>query len=137
MRTAERRILDPLNLILYWIATPVREQQVARTRARINALEAKNPDLAERFAERERNCMPGPPWTAARGETILNYPTKGIQKVWMEEGKPVRLTEWSAPDLHCATLKSTTEKTFEDGRMRLAFERRALRVAISAQAPKQ
>jgi len=29
VRTAEQRILDPLNLILYWIATPVREWEVA------------------------------------------------------------------------------------------------------------
>jgi hypothetical protein len=55
----------------------------------------------------------------------------------MEEGKLVRLTEWSAPDLHCATLKSTTEKTFEDGRLRVAFERRALDVTINAPATRQ
>jgi hypothetical protein len=48
VRTAEQRILDPLNLILYWIATPVREQQVARALARINALEANEPDLHAR-----------------------------------------------------------------------------------------
>ena len=45
VRTAEQRILDPLNLFKYWIATPVRERQVARALARISALEAKNPDL--------------------------------------------------------------------------------------------
>jgi hypothetical protein len=135
MRTVEHRILDPLNLILYWIATPVRERQVARAEARIDALRAKNPVLmAKRMAEWERTCIPGSPWTAAGDETILNYATEGIQKVWMEEGKPVRLTEWSAPDLHCVTLKSTTEKTFEDGRMRLAFERRALKVTMNASA---
>jgi hypothetical protein len=136
LRTAEQSVLDPLNLILYWIATPVREQQVARAVARINALEAKNPDFARRNAERERTCMLGDPWTAAGDETILNYATKGIQKVWMEEGKPVRLTEWSAPDLHCVTLKSTTEKTFADGRLRLAFERRALKLTMNAPATK-
>jgi hypothetical protein len=50
----------------------------------------------------------------------------------MEEGKPVRLTEWSAPDLRCLTLKSTTEKTFDDGLLRLAFEQRALKVTMNA-----
>jgi len=134
LKTAEQRILNPLNLILYWMATPVRERQVARALARINALEAKNPDLAKRIAERERTCMPGSPWTTAGDETVLNYATRGIQKVWMEEGKPVRLTEWSAPDLHCVALKSTTEKMFEDGRLRLAFERRALKVTMNAPA---
>jgi hypothetical protein len=53
----------------------------------------------------------------------------------MEEGKPVRLTQWPAPDLHCFALKSTTEKTF-DGRLRLAFERRALKVTMNAPATK-
>jgi hypothetical protein len=66
------------------------------------------------------------------GETILNHATTGIQKVWMEEGKPVRLTEWSAPDLRCMTLKSTTEKTFDDGRLRPAFEKRALKLTMNS-----
>jgi hypothetical protein len=52
----------------------------------------------------------------------------------MEEGKPVRLTEWSAPDLGCVTLKSTTEKTFQDGSLRVAFERRALKVTMNEPA---
>jgi hypothetical protein len=80
--------------------------------------------------------MPGPPCTAVGDETVLNYATKGIQKVWMEEGKPVRLTEWSAPDLRCVTLKSITEKTVEDGRLQLAFEWRALKVTMNAPATK-
>jgi hypothetical protein len=130
--TAGQRILDGLNLVLYWAATPVRERHVALKQASINALEAKDPELAKRIAEREGTCMPGTPWTAVGSETILNYATTGIQKVWMEDGKPVRLTEWSAPDLHCLTLKSTTEKTFDDGTLRLAFERRALKVTVNA-----
>lgn len=137
VRTAEHRILDPLNLILYWVATPVREREVARAEARIDALWTKNPGLmAKRMAEWDRTCVPGSPWTAVGDGTMLNYATKGIQKVWMEEGKPVRLTEWSAPDLHCVTLKSTTEQTSEDGRLRLAFERRALKVTMNAPATK-
>jgi hypothetical protein len=137
VRTAEQRILlDPLNLILYWIATPVRERAVARQEVRINALKARNPELmAKLIAERERTCVPGPSWTAAGNEMILNYAAKGIQKIWMEEGKPVRLTEWPAPDLHCVTLKSTTEKMF-DGRLRLVFEQRALKVTMNTPATK-
>jgi hypothetical protein len=131
--TAGQRILDGLNLIVFWVATPVREQHVARVEAMINGLKAKNPELAKRIAERERTCLPGTPWTAiGNGETILNHVTKGIQKVWMEESKPVRFTEWLAPDLNCLTLKSTTEKTFDDGRLRPAFEQRALKVTRNA-----
>jgi hypothetical protein len=52
----------------------------------------------------------------------------------MEEGKPVRFTQWLAPDLHCFALQSTTEKTF-DGRLQLAFERRALKVTMNAPPP--
>jgi hypothetical protein len=131
--TAGQRIVDGLNLVLYWAATPIRERQVARQQARINALKAKDPELAKRVDERERTCLPGAPWTpVGTGETILKHATTGIQKVWMEEGKPVRLTEWSAPDLRCLTLKSTTEKTFDGGRLRLAFERRALQVTMNA-----
>jgi len=136
LRTVQQRILDPLNLILYRIAAPIRERQVARAEARINALLANHPELAKLRAERERTCtLPGPPWTVVGNETILNYATTGTQKVWMEEGKPVRLTAWSAPDLHCVALKSTTEKTF-DGRFRLAYERRALKVTMNAPATK-
>ncbi len=137
LRTAQQRILDPLNLVLYWVETPVRERLLARSQARIDALKARNPDLARRMAERERTCgssLTGPPWTTVGTETILNYATTGNQKVWMEEGKPVRLTEWQAPDLQCVTLKSTTEKTFGDGRLRPAFERRALKVTVNADA---
>ena len=131
--TAGQRILDDLNLILYWAATPVRERHVARKQASINALKAQDPERAKRIAERERTCLPGTPWTpVGTGETILNHATTGIQKEWMEEGKPVRFTEWSAPDLGCLTLKSTTEKTFDDGRLRLAFEKRALKVTLNA-----
>ena len=134
--TAGQRILDQMNLILFWMATPVRERQIARAEARINALKAQNPMLAKRIAEMERTCMPGPPWMAVGDETIMNYATKGIQKVWMEEGKPVRFTGWSAPDLHCLTMKSTTEKTV-DGRFRLAFEQRAIKVTMTATATKE
>lgn len=134
LRTVQQRILDPLNLILFRIATPLRERDVARAEARINALKAKDPKLAERMAERERTCTAwGDPWSDVGKETILNYATTEVQKEWMEEGKPVRFTEWSAPDLHCFILKSTTEKTF-DGRFRLAYERRALKVTMSAPA---
>ena len=136
--TAGQRILDGLNLILYWAATPVRERHVARKQASINVLKAKDPELAKRIAERERTCLPGTPWTGVgNGETILNYATTGIQKVWTEDGKAVRFTEWSAPDLHCLTLKSTTEKTFDDGGLRLVFEQRALKVTMNAQGGKQ
>jgi hypothetical protein len=132
LRTAQQRILDPLNLILYWIATPGRERAVARAEARMNALTANHPEIAER----RRTCtLYGPPWTVVGNETILNYTTTGMQKVWMEEGKPVRFTQWSAPDLHCFTLKTTTEKTF-DGSFRLAYERRALKVTMNAPANK-
>lgn len=130
--TAGQRILDGLNLVLYWAATPVRERHVARKQASINALKARDPEQAKRIDERERNCLPGSPWTpVGNGETILTHATTGIQKVWTEEGKPVRFTEWSAPDLHCLTLKTTTEKTSDDGRLRLAFEQRALKVTIN------
>lgn len=133
LRTARQRILDPLNLVLYWIATPGRERQEARAEARIKALTANHPELAER----RRTCgAPGDPWTVVGKQTVLNYATTGVQKVWMDEGKPVRLTEWWAPDLHCFTLKSTTEKTFDDGRLRLAFEQLALRITINAPATK-
>jgi hypothetical protein len=132
LRTAQQKILDPLNLILYSIATPGRERAVARAEARMNALMANHPELAER----RRTCSwAGPPWTVVGQETILNYATTGNQKVWMEEGKPVRFTQWSAPDLHCFTLKTTTEKTF-DGNFQLAFERRALKVTMNAPATK-
>jgi hypothetical protein len=132
LRTAQQRIVDPLNLILYWIATPVRERQVARAEARIDALKAKNPvRFAERMAEWQRTCIPGDPVPVLGKETILNYATLEIQQEWTEEGKPVRFTHWSAPDLNCVALKSTTEKTF-DGRFRLAFERRALKITMNA-----
>lgn len=127
LRTAERRILDPLNLILARIARP-------RQEGRLNALKERNPALAARLAEIQRTCRePGAPWTFAGNQTILNYATTGIQKVWMEEGKPVRFTQWSAPALHCAVLKSTTEKIF-DGNYRLVFEQRALRVNMNTTA---
>jgi len=130
LRTAQQRILDPLSLFLFRLAAPIRNRQGAR----FARLIANNPLLAERVAERQRTCSePGSPWTVVGTQTILNYATTGIQKVWMEEGKPVRLTQWSAPDLHCFTLKSTTEKTF-DGELRPAFEQRALKVTISAPA---
>jgi len=122
LRTAQQRILDPLNLILFRIAAPVRERQVARRYA--------IPGFAKRVAELERTCTLGYPWTVAGNVTILNYPTTMTQKEWMEDGKPVRFTQWSAPDLRCATLKSTTEKTFE-GKLRLAFEQRALKVTMN------
>jgi hypothetical protein len=124
IRTAQQRILDPLSLILYRISEPFVNHQQAR-------LNAQYPLRAKHIAEQQRTCgAPGAPWTVVGSETILNYATTGVQKVWMEEGKPVRLTQWSAPDLHCFALKSTTEKTFDDGRLRLAFELRALRVTI-------
>ena len=135
LRTAQQRILDPLNLILYRIATPVRERQMARAEARLNTLEASHPELAKRIAEQEGTCgAPGSPWTVVGNEKILNYATTATQKVWLEDGKPVRFTQWSAPDLHCFTLKSTTEKTF-DGSFRLAFERRALKVTVNIAKP--
>ncbi len=124
VRTAYVRILDPLNLILARIAKPLVDRQEARLNARF-------PLRAKHIAEQQRTCMPGDPWTVVGNETILNYATTGIQKIWMEEGKPVRLTEWPAPDLHCVTLKSTTEKTF-DGSFQLAYERRALKVTMNA-----
>jgi hypothetical protein len=128
VRTARQRILDPLNLILYRISEPFVDRQQAR-------LNAQYPLRAKHIAEQQRTCgAPGAPWTVVGSETILNYATTGVQKVWMEEGKPVRLTQWSAPDLHCSPLKSTTEKTFDDGRLRLAFELRALRVTMNAPA---
>ena len=135
LRTAQQRILVPLNLILYWIATPVRERQVARAEARIDALKARNPVLfAKRMAEVQRTCIPGDPVPVLGKETILNYATIEIQQVWMEEGKPVRFTHWSAPDLHCVALKSTTEKTL-DGRFRLAFERARKSVTMNIARP--
>jgi len=134
LRTAQQRILDPLNLVLYWIATPVRERAVARAEARIEVLKAQNPVLfAKRMAETQRTCIPGDPVPVLGRETILNYVTIEIQQEWIEEGKPVRFTHWSAPDLHCVALKSTTEKTFH-GEFRLAFERRALKVTMNAPA---
>jgi hypothetical protein len=130
LRTAQQRILDPLNLILYRISAPFVDRQQAR-------LNAQYPVRAKHIAEQQRTCgAPGAPWTVVGNETILNYATTGVQKVWMEEGKPVRLTQWSAPDLDCFALKSTTEKTFDDGRLRLAFELRALRVTMNAPASK-
>lgn len=136
VRTLQQRILDPLNLIVYWIATPVRERQVARAEARIDALKAKYPvQMAERMAEMQRNCIPGDPWRVVGRQTFLNYATIGIQKEWTEEGKPVRFTQWPAPDLHCSALRSTTERTFE-GRLRLASQRRALKVTINAPGAK-
>ena len=130
VRTAGQRILDQLNLVVYWIATPVRERQVARAVARIEALKATHPELAER----ERTCtLAGDPWIVPGHEVILGHPTTLTQKEWIEGGKPVRFTQWAAPDLHCATLKSTTEKT-SNGRFRLAFEQRALKVTMNAPA---
>jgi hypothetical protein len=136
IRTAQQRILDPLNLFLYRIAAPIRDRQVARNQARVAALKANNPALAKRMAETERACTLGAPWVTVGDDTILNHAVTGIQKVWMEEGKPVRLTEWSAPDLRCITLKSTTEKTV-DGKLRLAFERRVLKVTRNASQPER
>ena len=130
LRTAQQRILDPLNLILVRFAKPLVDRREARLNARF-------PLRAKHLAELERTCgAPNDLWTVVGNQTILNYPTTGVQKVWMEEGKPVRLTQWSAPDLHCFALKSTTEKTFDDGRLRLAFELRALRVTMNAPAAK-
>jgi hypothetical protein len=127
LRTAQQRILDPLNLIIYQVAKPF----VARQEARLNA---QYPLRAKHIAEQQRACGAlGAPWTVVGNQTILNYSTTGIQKEWMEEGKPVRFTQWSAPDLHCFALKSTTEKTF-DGRLRLVYERRALKVTMNASA---
>jgi hypothetical protein len=128
LRTAQQRILDPLNLILYRIEKPFVDRQEAR-------LNAKYPARAKHIAENQRTCgAPGAPWIVVGNETILNYATTGMQKVWMEEGKPVRFTQWSAPDLHCFTLKSTTEKTL-DGSFRLAYERRALKVTMNVARP--
>ena len=124
IRTAEQRILDPLNLIRFRIMRLYWERREAE-------LEARFPMRAKMIAEQQRDCsVPGTPWTVVGHSTVLHYTTTGIQKVWMEEGKPVRLTEWSAPALRCFVLKSTTEKTI-DGQYRLAFERRALKVAFA------
>ena len=127
LRTAQQRILDPLNLIMYRIAEPYITRRVA-------ALNARFPLRAKFIAELEQTCgAPNREWALVGNETILNYATLGIQKEWMEEGKPVRFTQWSAPDLHCFALKSTTEKTL-NGKLRPVFERRALKVMMNGPA---
>jgi len=124
-RTAQQRILDPLNLILWRITQPARDRRTADVLA-------SHPLLAQRMAELRKTCgVPGTPWTAVGNQKILNYATIGIQKIWTEEGKPVRLTQWSAPDLQCFALKLTTENTMPDGTFRPAWEYRALKVTVN------
>ncbi|MGA2132898.1 MAG: hypothetical protein ABSH50_11445 [Bryobacteraceae bacterium] len=67
-------------------------------------------------------CLDG---TIVDHETILNYPTTGVQP---RMGGSIRMTWWMAPELGCFALRITTEEKQPDGTWRLVREKRALRI---------
>ncbi len=126
LRTAAGDLLNPIQAILTPIAQRVifplfyRPGRTAYLRAAAIALN-----------DRIRNgCTPtnmwGRPMTVIGEETVLNHTTTVLRL--SPEGQDVRFTEWFAPGLDCASLRSTTEKALADGSFRLASERRVLTV---------
>jgi hypothetical protein len=69
-------------------------------------------------------CLDG---TIVDHETILGYPTTGIQP---HMSGSVRMTWWTAPELGCFALRITTDEKQPDGTWRLVREKRALRVNL-------
>ena len=81
--------------------------------------------LARAAASSDTACIGG---AIVGSETILNYPTVGVQLRWGRNG---RTTWWTAPDLGCFALRITTEEKQPDGTYRLVSEKRALRVNMN------
>jgi len=86
-------------------------------------------------------CLAGP---IVGRETILNYPTTAVElhladnrvlayaaRSYSSQGKPLRMTIWTAPDLGCFALKITTEEQQPDGTFRLVIRKQALRVTVN------
>ena len=119
LQTAHLQFASSLHLMLY---------SLARTFMDTGAVQAIENANAQRI---QRGCM----WWGDKAshdklighEAILNHETSIIQST---EGD-WRDTKWLAPDLGCMTLKTADEQLGSDGRYRLKFERRPLKVNIN------
>ena len=69
-------------------------------------------------------CVEG---TVVGRETILNHPTTAVE---LRSSNPRKITLWTAPDLGCFALRSTSEAQRPDGSFHLENVKQALRVTV-------
>jgi hypothetical protein len=88
--------------------------------------------VGERQKLVESGCRPVAGGESLVGEqTILNYPTTGVQETGHTPFETRRVTVWMAPQLSCFALRATLERQDPDGTWKLISEKNALKVMVN------